>query len=133
MAARRCAILERDEETDTPNAYFSGSGILAVAYANGWGGAHDIDRAIHMACGIDDAASATEDRIRHLQAMAGKPGGKSFAICDDISSGASGGICASHHARLRDQSRRRLIAGWTRAWPTARRIAFGHAYASMTT
>lgn len=129
VAARRCAILERDEETDTPNAYFAGSGILAVAYANGWGGPRDLDRAIHMACGIDDAASATEDRIGHLQAMAGKP----FAICDDISSGAGGAICAAHHARLRDQSRRRLIAGWARAWPAARRIAFDRAYASMTT
>ncbi|WP_322538421.1 hypothetical protein [Sphingomonas sanguinis] len=132
VAARRCAILERDDEVDTPNAYFSGSGILAVAYANGWGGARDIDRAIHMACGIDDAASATEDRIEHLQALAGKPVAKPFAICDDISSGASGGVCAAHHAKLREQDRQRLMAGWQRNWPAPRRAAFARTYASMT-
>ena len=59
VAARRCAILERDDENGEDLPYFSGSGILAVAYANGLGAARNLTVATHMACGMDDAVAAT--------------------------------------------------------------------------
>ncbi|MCT8001412.1 hypothetical protein NZL82_05910 [Sphingomonas sanguinis] len=131
MAARQCAMLERDSGSDKPNPYFTGPGILAVAYANGWGGPRDIERAIHMACGIDDAPAATQDRIANLSRLSNASGAKPFDICADASSGASGGLCASHDARLQDQSRARTIAIWQRSWTASRRTAFDRAYANM--
>ncbi|WP_058717487.1 hypothetical protein [Sphingomonas sanguinis] len=132
-AARRCAWADYERSRDNSALpYFDGPGILAVAYANGWGGPRDLNMAIHMACGIDDAASATQARIEHLQKLTVQgPGPKPFALCDDISSGMSGGVCAAHNARLADRDRGRTIASWKRDWSPARRIAFARVYVSM--
>lgn len=133
VAARRCAWHEYDHPPrDGDLAYFQGPGILAVAYANGWGGPRDMDMAIHMACGIEDAPAATQARIEHLQALAKQgPGAKPFGICDDITSGLSGGVCAAHHAALEDQRRDRILARWQRDWPPARRVAFDRLKSSL--
>lgn len=130
-AARKCAILERDRGTDTNLAYFRGPGILAVAYANGLGGARDLDVATHMACGVDDAVAATEGRIADLQARRAQRGAKPFGMCDAATSGASGAVCADHEARLADRRRAAAIAVLERGWPPARRAAFDRAYASL--
>ncbi|HJO66846.1 MAG TPA: hypothetical protein QF469_16070 [Sphingomonas sanguinis] len=132
-AARRCAWADYERSRDDSTLpYFDGPGILAVAYANGWGGPRNLDMAIHMACGIEDAAAATQARIEHLQKLAVQgPRPKPFSLCDDISSGMSGGVCAAHKARLADQDRGRTIALWKRDWSTARRVAFARVYASM--
>ncbi|WP_294240031.1 hypothetical protein [uncultured Sphingomonas sp.] len=136
VAARRCAWREyaiAQSDDGPPLDYFRGAGILAVAYANGWGGPRDMDMAIHMACGIDDAPAAMQARIDHLRALARNgPGRKPFRICDDISSGMSGGVCAAHAASFRDQDRAHIVARWKRSWSPARRAAFDTVLASMT-
>ena len=133
VAARRCAWMEYGRPQDEASLpYFDGPGILAVAYANGWGGPRNLDLAIHMACGIEDAPAATLARIQHLQKLASQgPEATPFSICDDISSGMSGGVCAAHNARLADRDRGRTIALWKRDWSPARRAAFARVYASM--
>jgi uncharacterized protein YecT (DUF1311 family) len=67
--------------------------VLMMLYANGQGVARDTDRAIHYACGLDFIAKAEmEARIAHLST--GPASGKPFDQCDDITSGAMGGVCA---------------------------------------
>ena len=119
VAARKCALIEREQEVG-PNApdfaglgysYFSGTGILAMIYANGTGAARNLDVAIHMACGVEDAPAASESRIGELlERQAGKGRGGSFEICEDATSGVSAGYCAGHADRLAEQSRKQQIA-----------------------
>ena len=131
VAARRCAILEREEENGQDLPYFSGTGILAVVYANGQGAARKLTVATHMACGMDDAVAATQSRVMHLgKLMAASVSRPPFDICDDATSGASGGQCAAHDAELQDQARARAFASLQRGWAKARLVAFARAPAS---
>ena len=131
VAARRCAILEREEENGEDLPYFSGTGILAVVYANGQGAARNLTVATHMACGMDDAVAATESRVMHLGRLAAASVSRpAFGICDDATSGVSGGQCAAHDAELQDQARARAFARLRRSWAKARLVAFDRAYAS---
>lgn len=133
IAARRCAIVQRERNPDTNTAYFEGPGILAVAYANGLGGSRNLAVAIHMACGIADAPFATEGRITDLQAQRGSASSKPFAICEAATSGVSQGVCADHDARLADAARGVRIAKLEQGWPARRRTAFDEAYRRLQT
>jgi hypothetical protein len=131
VSARRCAILERDGEEGEQLPYFSGSGILAVAYANGQGASRDLKIATHMACGIDDAVAATQARVTQLQKLASSTvNTEPFGICDHATSGISGGVCAAHDAELENQVRARGIADLERGWTKERIVAFNRTYAS---
>ena len=131
VAARLCAILEREEENGEDLPYFSGTGILAVVYANGQGAARNLTVATHMACGMDDASAATESRVVHLGKLATiRVSRPAFGICDDATSGVSGGQCAAHDAEVQDQARARAFASLRRGWTKARLAAFDRTYAS---
>ncbi|MBU6393181.1 MAG: hypothetical protein KGQ75_01265 [Sphingomonadales bacterium] len=141
VAARKCAMIEREREIG-PNAqefaglgysYFSGTGILAMIYANGAGTPRNLDVAIHMACGVEDAPAASEGRIQALlERLAGKGGSKPFEICDNATSGVSEGYCADHLNRIEDQTRKRRIAAFGATWPEPLRRAFDRVYASFS-
>lgn len=131
VAARRCAILEREEENGEDLPYFSGTGILTVVYANGQGAARNLTVATHMACGMNDAVAATESRVMHLGKLeAAQVSRPAFGICDDATSGVSGGQCAAHDAEVQDQARARAFASLRRGWTNVRLASFDRAYAS---
>lgn len=101
--------------------------VLMMLYANGYGVARDTDRAIRYACSLDFVAkSEMAHRVAHL---AGDPAearnhGRIFDLCDDITSGAMGAVCAdireSHDRRVREARLARMAA----ALPPAGRTAF---------
>lgn len=141
VAARKCALLEREREVG-PNApafaglgysYFSGTGILAMIYANGSGTPRNLDVAIHMACGVEDAPAASEGRIQALlDRKAGKGEGGPFEICDNATSGISEGYCADHLDRIEDQTRKHRIVALGAHWSDPVRRAFDRVYANFS-
>ncbi|QWC55780.1 hypothetical protein F7D01_00590 [Erythrobacter sp. 3-20A1M] len=126
--ARKCAVAERGH-TEYTLALHHGAGLLAMAYANGEGGPKNLAVAIHMACQMEDAPAAMDARIEHLDDIrSGKAEGGSFDTCDDITSGASGGVCAQFAARRSQQDRQPEIARLKRGWTDAQAEAFDRAY-----
>jgi hypothetical protein len=140
VAARKCALIERENEVG-PKApefgglgysYFSGTGILAMVYANGAGVPRNLPVAIHMACGIEDAPAASEGRIEALiDHAAGGGDGKPFGICDHATSGISAGHCADHDQRIAAQQREQRIAGLRANWNPGQQALFAKAYSSF--
>jgi uncharacterized protein YecT (DUF1311 family) len=101
--------------------------VLMMLYANGYGVARDTDRAIHYACSLGFVAkSEMEHRVAHL---AGDPAevrnhGKLFDLCDDITSGAMGGVCAELRETQDRRVREARLARMAGALPPAGRDAF---------
>lgn len=90
---RACALAKNDND------------VLMMLYANGYGVARDMDRAIHHACIVNFASKGEmEARIGHL-ASGPKPG-QYIDVCDDIQSGRMGAVCTARREaqdrRLRD-------------------------------
>jgi hypothetical protein len=130
--ARHCALLQRQAPRGEFLDYFAGAGILSVIYANGRGVPKNLDIATHMACGVSDAPAATDGRVQHLASLRTKAEAAAFGICDDATSGAAGGNCAYHEAKLAEQARNRRIAALSRGWSATQRALFLKAYRSMT-
>lgn len=133
-AARKCAFLEmeRIEEFGHPFEFFHANGMLATIYANGKGAERNLDFAIHSACQLQDAPMAMDLRIRHLDRLR-REGvtAEEFSTCDHITSGISMGICASHNAALRKQSRQAFFGEWAKGFSPEQRQLFAEAYASF--
>jgi hypothetical protein len=68
--------------------------VLMMLYANGYGVARDTDRAIYHACRLDTAKAEMEARVAHLSSSAAADG-QAFDLCDHITSGRMGGVCAA--------------------------------------
>lgn len=68
--------------------------VLMMLYANGYGVARDTDRAIYHACRLDTAKAEMEARVAHL-ASGPVADGQAFDLCDHITSGRMGGVCAA--------------------------------------
>jgi uncharacterized protein YecT (DUF1311 family) len=102
---RACALAKND------------NAVLMMLYANGYGIARDTERAIHHACMLDTAKAEMEGRIAHLAAPAAK--GAVFDLCDDITSGYMGAVCANRQeaqdARVREARLARATAGLSAA------------------
>ncbi|MBX9664602.1 hypothetical protein [Novosphingobium sp.] len=141
VAARKCALIEREREVG-PSApdfaglgysYFSGTGILAMIYANGTGTARNLDVAIHMACGVEDAPAASMSRIAELlERQTGKGRGGKFEICNDATSGISEGYCADHANRLAEQIREQRTAALGARWTEPQHRLFAQVFASFS-
>jgi hypothetical protein len=89
-AARKCAYAHDD------------TGILMMIYANGRGVPRNVDVAVRLACDFGGAPMELEGRIAHLRGRgtdAAAPG-KEFDVCDDVTSGMMGGVCAAHAERM---------------------------------
>jgi hypothetical protein len=67
--------------------------VLMMLYANGYGVARDTDRAMVHACRLDTAKAEMEARVAHLSS--GAADGQPFDLCDHITSGRMGGVCAA--------------------------------------
>ncbi|QNN47177.1 DUF1311 domain-containing protein [Thermomonas brevis] len=115
-AARRCAYRARAAgDADA----FDGSGALMMLYANGRGVARNIPLAKRFACEYEGAPAEVESRLEHLDAIASGKDKASLDICDDITSGMMGGVCARRNADfarvIRSERRDALQASWTPA------------------
>lgn len=126
--ARHCALVEREsfgrqnaEEGIEQYTLQDGPGMLAMIYANGLGVERNWDVAIHMACETSGAPAAVDGRITRL-AQWQKEGwsGSDYSTCNDITSGRSGGICASFAASIADQQRAAALASASANWPAER-------------
>ncbi len=107
---RACALGKQDDA------------VLMMLYANGYGVPRDRDHAIHHACSLDFIAKAEmEARIAHL--VNGDPPGKVFDLCDDITSGLMGGVCAARHEAQDSRTREARLDRAARALPAASRAA----------
>ncbi|ALK97418.1 hypothetical protein AB595_12590 [Massilia sp. WF1] len=108
---RACALENHDDA------------VLMMMYANGDGVAQDSDRAIHHACTLDFVAKAEmEGRIAHL--AKGPQPGKRFDLCDDVTSGSMGAVCADLHETQDRRVREARLDRAVRALPAASREAF---------
>lgn len=133
VKARKCAILEREQNADQGVNYFVAEGTLMTVYANARGAERNLDVAIHMACQLEDAAAATNGRIKHLLELKRKGwSGNDFSPCEDATSGISGGFCVGNEAALAQQDRRSRIEVITRDWNPQQRTLFERAYRSFT-
>ena len=116
--------LKRDQET-TSNAEWrqvrecaqaSGDdGVLMMLYANGYGVARDAGRAIHYACRLDSAKAEMEARIAYLASANAAHDTHPFDLCDHITSGRMGALCAGidegRAGRIRQARLERFAAG----------------------
>ena len=101
--------------------------VLMMLYANGYGVARDTDRAIHYACSLDFVAKS--EMVHRVARLAGDPAearnhGKLFDLCDDITSGAMGAVCADIRESQDKRVREARLAHIARALPPAGRQAF---------
>jgi uncharacterized protein YecT (DUF1311 family) len=97
--------------------------VLMMLYANGYGVARDADTAIHHACSLEFVAKAEmEHRVAHL--ASGEDRGKPFDLCDDITSGAMGAVCAELRETRDRRVREARLDRATRGLPPASRAAF---------
>ena len=69
--------------------------VLMMMYANGDGVARDTDRAIYHACRLDTAKAEMEARVAYLASPAAASERHPFDLCDHITSGRMGGVCAA--------------------------------------
>ncbi len=127
-AARQCAYRERKHlDTDnTPNGHHSdsllgASGILMMLYANGQGVARNIPLAKRFACEYEGAPAELESRLKHLDAIAHGLDNKPFDICDDITSGMMGGVCADRDAGFERFARENRWTSLQATWTPAQR------------
>lgn len=83
--------------------------VLMMLYANGYGARRDTDRAIYHACRLETAKAEMEGRVDYLASGAVVADRQPFDLCDHITSGRMGGVCAAigearddriRHARL---------------------------------
>ncbi len=69
--------------------------VLMMLYANGYGVARDTGRAIYHACRLDTAKAEMEARVGYLASPAAAADRQPFDLCDHITSGRMGSVCAA--------------------------------------
>jgi hypothetical protein len=104
--ARRCAYIERMQQSDTASNIFAGPGVLSMLYANGQGVKADLDLATRFTCENSWAAPAELEGRLDILANDRKTGTLArFDLCATATSGMSEGWCASIGSRLNDVKR----------------------------
>lgn len=122
--ARRCAFVQQSQESDRQPFGFSGSHMLMVIYANGIGASRNIPYAIHLACTSSWAEAERDGRIAYLLGYREHRYKNQFGFCDDATSGLTGGYCAAHDDRLKQQERLNALASYAASLPAGARPAF---------
>lgn len=125
--ARHCAYRERATGADSVmGKFFGGSATLMMLYANGEGVARELPLARRFACGFGGALAEVEGRLAHLQRIEDGEAPGRFDVCDHITSGFMGGMCAAREADVQRVGRERqwqvLQSDWTPAQLDAWRV-----------
>lgn len=97
--------------------------VLMMLYANGYGMPRDTDRAIHHACKLDTAKAEMEARIGYLAAPA-VADSQAFDLCDHITSGRMGGVCAAIGEGRADRIRSARLEHFAASLPAPARQPF---------
>ena len=137
VAARKCAYLESRRGEGGPT--LAGAPVLAMIYANGRGVRRNYDQAIRISCRSSWAEAELEGRVTHLLALKANPGcsgdgpaagadGKggtcAFDFCDDITSGAMGGVCSDRDSRLAAVERKARMGRFQASLAATQAVAF---------
>lgn len=97
--------------------------VLMMLYANGFGVPRNTDIAIHYACSMDFVAKAEmEARVSHLADT--RDDHAVFDLCDDITSGMMGGVCADIHETQARRVRAARLDRVAHTLPESARPAF---------
>jgi uncharacterized protein YecT (DUF1311 family) len=125
--------LKRDQETTSKDewrqvrACAEASGddaVLMMLHANGYGMPRDAGRAIHHACRLDAAKAEMEARVSYLASNAAAQDSQAFDLCDHITSGRMGSVCAGIAAMRNERVRSARLARFAAALPAAARLPF---------
>jgi uncharacterized protein YecT (DUF1311 family) len=125
--------LKRDQETTSRaewrqvRACARASGddaVLMMLYANGYGVPRDADRAIYHACRLDTAKAEMEGRVAYLASNAAAHDAQPFDLCDHITSGRMGGVCAGIREGRDERVRNARLERFAAALPAAARRPF---------
>jgi hypothetical protein len=105
-----------------------------MIYANGRGVQRNYDQAIRMSCTASWAPAELDGRVAHLLALKANPactgsgtgpaGVCTFDFCDDITSGAMGGLCTSVASRRASVGRKARLTALQSGWSPAQRTAY---------
>jgi len=96
----------------------SGTDVLMMLYANGYGVKRNFDIAIHLAsANVWSAPAELDGRRSHLESMEKDGTDSVFDFCDDITSGAMIGECEEIQQEKKDYERSLLRAGIIKNWP----------------
>jgi len=124
VKARTCAYAERKSGSDETDN-FSGSAILMMIYANGYGVKKNIALAERFACVIPASEAEMEGRIKHLENLKNTSKQTSaFDLCDDITSGFMMGECAILGDDLNKPEREQKLAAIQKNWNQREKSAF---------
>lgn len=137
-AGKRCDAtelyyLKRDQETTSNGewrqvrecAEASGDdAVLMMLYANGYGVARDADRAIHYACRLDTAKAEMEGRVSWLASSAAAHDSQPFDLCDHITSGRMGAVCAGIREGRASRVRNARLERFAASLPASARAPF---------
>jgi len=134
--ARACAFM------DNENSDGSGSLMLMMLYANGYGVEKNLDLAIKAACEGGGAPAEIEGRVQHLTELKTKPAGQllhdcvenkgldqeycagKVDLCDDITSGYMQGVCEARQLAMKEQHRREQVKELIGHWSAPDQAAF---------
>lgn len=144
VAARKCGWLEREKKPDADFAWeLAGPAVLMMIYANGYGVDKNLPLSLRFACEAGGAPAEIEARTAHILKLQQSPTGKTLEgcakddraaatpychgvldICDDLTSGAMGGVCASVASEIAEEKAAADFAGITRSWTPEQKAAF---------
>ena len=135
-AARKCAYAQSRRGEGGPS--LAGDPVLAMIYAHGRGVRRSYDQAIRLSCSASWAEAELDARVAHLLALKANPacsGARSgpaddkggvcaFDFCDDITSGAMGGVCSDRDSRLAAVERQGRLAALQSGWTPGQKTTF---------
>ncbi|RYE71224.1 MAG: hypothetical protein EOO80_22115, partial [Oxalobacteraceae bacterium] len=100
--------------------------VLMMMYANGYGLARNSERAIYHACKLDTAKAEMEIRIAYLASAAAASDRHPFDLCDHITSGRMGGVCAAIGEDRDDRVRAARLDRFAASLPAKARAPFAN-------
>jgi len=98
--------------------------VLMMLYANGYGVPADADRALYHACRLDAAKAEMETRVAYLATRGVARDAHPFDLCDHITSGRMGGVCAYIKETRTDRVRSARLDRFAAALPAPARRPF---------
>ena len=101
----------------------SNNAVLMMLYANAYGVARDTGRAIYHACRLDTAKAEMEARIGYLASPAAADR-QPFDLCDHITSGRMGSVCAAIDETRADRVRAARLDRFAAGLPTRAKEPF---------
>lgn len=150
-AARKCAYVERDAKKNGDFTWeIAGPAVLMMIYGNGDGVAKNLDLALKFACEAGGAPMEIDGRLVHIESLERSPTGKDLQgcersnsahlpicqgvldICDDITSGAMGGVCAALHSDIEAQKTSAEFARTTRKFTPEQAALFARLEATAS-